>query len=170
MTTVWLEPRLSNYRAFSLAWPVAMQMFWGKREFLHKKKVHLPRDWFGTPTWSPFQCFRTPKWWTESYVWWKRSILDDQIALQFIITAISYWYIFFWKKPNEFQPRYYWEDRKNRLNSFTSRYLAIRTLKSRKIIKPWNFFVFLLKYSLSDLLVEKNYNWKYFVNFSSVLV
>ena len=37
-TTVWLEPRSSNYGAFSLPWPVAMQMFWGKRKFLHKKR------------------------------------------------------------------------------------------------------------------------------------
>ena len=33
-----------------------------KRKFLHKKKVQLPQDWFGTPTWPPFHCFGTPIW------------------------------------------------------------------------------------------------------------
>ena len=41
-TTVWLEPRSSNYGAFSLPWPVAMQMFWEKRKFLHKNKGSPP--------------------------------------------------------------------------------------------------------------------------------
>ena len=27
------------YRAFSLTWPAAMQIYWNKRKFLHKKKV-----------------------------------------------------------------------------------------------------------------------------------
>ena len=26
-----------------------------KRKFLHKKKVQLPQDWFGTPTWPPWR-------------------------------------------------------------------------------------------------------------------
>ena len=50
------------YRAFSLTWPVSMQIYWNKRNHLHKKRVQLPQDWFGTPTWLPFHCFRTPKW------------------------------------------------------------------------------------------------------------
>ena len=29
---------------------------------LHKKRVQLPGDWFGTPTWPPFHCFGTPIW------------------------------------------------------------------------------------------------------------
>ena len=29
---------------------------------LHKKRVQLPQDWFGTPTWLPFHCFGTPIW------------------------------------------------------------------------------------------------------------
>ena len=38
------------YRAFSLMWPASMQIYWNKRKHLHKKKVQLPQDWFGTPT------------------------------------------------------------------------------------------------------------------------
>ena len=33
-----------------------------KRERLHKKRVQLPQDWFGTSTWPPFHCFGTPIW------------------------------------------------------------------------------------------------------------
>ena len=51
-----------DYRAFSLTWPVAMQIYWNKRKCLHKKRVQLPQDWFGTPTWPPFHCFGTPMW------------------------------------------------------------------------------------------------------------
>ena len=31
-----------------------------QRKRLHKKRVQLPGDWFGTPTWPPFHCFGTP--------------------------------------------------------------------------------------------------------------
>ena len=33
-----------------------------KRKRLHKKRVQLPQDWFGTPTCPPFHCFGTPIW------------------------------------------------------------------------------------------------------------
>ena len=56
------------YRVFSLTWPSSMQMFWNKRNHLHKKRVHLPQDWFGTPTWPPFHCFGTPIWPTWRHV------------------------------------------------------------------------------------------------------
>ena len=37
--------------------------FIGTKEIvLHKKRVQLPEDWFGTPTWPPFHCFGTPTW------------------------------------------------------------------------------------------------------------
>ena len=48
------------YRAFSLTWPASMQIYWNKRKCLHKKRVQLPQDLFGTPTWPPFQGFGTP--------------------------------------------------------------------------------------------------------------
>ena len=52
----------AGYRAFSLTWPASMQIYCNKRERLHKKRVQLPQDWFGTPTWPPFHCFGTPIW------------------------------------------------------------------------------------------------------------
>ena len=33
-----------------------------QRKRLHKKRVQLPQDWFGTPSWPPFHCFGTPIW------------------------------------------------------------------------------------------------------------
>ena len=50
------------YRVFSLTWPASMQIYWNKRKRLHKKRVQLPEDWFGTPTRPPFHCFGTPIW------------------------------------------------------------------------------------------------------------
>ena len=49
-------------RTFSLTWPAHMQIYWNKTKCLHKKRVQIPDDWFGTPTWPPFHCFRTPIW------------------------------------------------------------------------------------------------------------
>ena len=51
-----------HYRVSSLIWPASMQIYWNKRKSLHKKRVQLPQDWFGTPTWPPFHCFGTPIW------------------------------------------------------------------------------------------------------------
>ena len=50
------------FRVYSLTWPTSMQIYWNKRKRLHKKRVQLPEDWFGTPTWPPFHCFGTPIW------------------------------------------------------------------------------------------------------------
>ena len=50
------------YTAFSLTWLAFMQIYWKKRKRLHKKKVQVPQDLFGTPTWPPFHCFGTPIW------------------------------------------------------------------------------------------------------------
>ena len=47
---------------FSLTWPAYMQIYRNKRLRLHKKRVQLPEDWFGTPTWLPLHCFGTPIW------------------------------------------------------------------------------------------------------------
>ena len=51
-----------GYSLFSLTWPASMQIYWNKRKCLHKKRVQLPQDWFGTPTWPPFHCFGTQLW------------------------------------------------------------------------------------------------------------
>ena len=49
-------------RAFSLTWPSSIATYWNKRKFLHKKRVQLPQDLLGTPTWPPFHCFETTIW------------------------------------------------------------------------------------------------------------
>ena len=41
------------YRAFSLTWPASMQIYGNKKEVLHKKRVQLPQDLFGTTIWPP---------------------------------------------------------------------------------------------------------------------
>ena len=43
-----------TYRAFSLTWPASMLIYWNKRKHLHEKRVKLPEDFHGTPTWLPF--------------------------------------------------------------------------------------------------------------------
>ena len=48
------------YRAFSLTWPARMQIYRNKKKCLHEKRVQLPEDWSGTPTWPLFHCFGTP--------------------------------------------------------------------------------------------------------------
>ena len=49
--------------AFSLTWPVSMQIYENKRKCLHKKRVQLLRqDLFGTPKWPAINCFWTPIW------------------------------------------------------------------------------------------------------------
>ena len=53
---------LNNNRAFSLTWPASMLIYWNKRKYLHEKRVQLPEDFLGTPTWQPFHCFGTPIW------------------------------------------------------------------------------------------------------------
>ena len=50
------------YRAFSLTWPASMLIYWNKRMHLHEKRVQLPEDFLGIPTWPPFHCFGTPIW------------------------------------------------------------------------------------------------------------
>ena len=60
------------YRVFSLMWPASVQIYWNERKRLHKKRVQLPEDCFGTPTWPPFHCFGTPTWRRD--VMWKHSI------------------------------------------------------------------------------------------------
>ena len=59
---VSVSVRYLFYRVFSLTWPASMQIYWNKRKRLHKKRVQLPKDPFGTPTWPPFHCFGTPIW------------------------------------------------------------------------------------------------------------
>ena len=36
-----------------------MQIYWNKRKHLHKKRVQLPQDWFGTQSWPPWRHVKT---------------------------------------------------------------------------------------------------------------
>ena len=56
----WVYSR--GCRVFPPTWPACMQIYWNKRKRLHKKRVQLPQDWFGTQTWPPFHCFGTQIW------------------------------------------------------------------------------------------------------------
>ena len=63
------------YSVFSLMWPASMQIYWNKRKRLHKKRVQLPQDWFGTQTWPPFHCFGTQINYGRHDVMWKHTIM-----------------------------------------------------------------------------------------------
>ena len=58
--------RMSN-GAFSLTWPGSKQ-YWNKIKDLLKKRVQVPQDLFGTPTWPPFYCFGTAIWLPRRHV------------------------------------------------------------------------------------------------------
>ena len=83
-------PLTSHYRVFSLTWSASMQIYWNKRKCLNKKRVHLPQDWFGTPTWPPFHCFGTPIWppWRHVKTLY---ILSPVISLNNCFTFIQSW-------------------------------------------------------------------------------
>ena len=52
----WLE-----VRKLLIVCQVSTPINWNKRKRLHKKRVQLPQDWFGTQTWPPFNFFGTPR-------------------------------------------------------------------------------------------------------------
>ena len=79
------------YRAFSLTWPAVMQIYWNKRKCLHKKRVQLPQDWFGTPTWPPFYCLGTKIW-----LPWRHVKTPYYFYLVLIFFKISIRFLLFW--------------------------------------------------------------------------
>ena len=62
-----------NCSVFSITWLAAMQIYWSKRKFLHKKTVQLPRDWFGTQTWLLFH--NSTLLWGGREIMWKYSMV-----------------------------------------------------------------------------------------------
>ena len=44
------HPNVKKQYAFTCR--AAIQIDWNKRKCLHKKRVQLPQDWFGSPTWQ----------------------------------------------------------------------------------------------------------------------
>ena len=79
-----------QYRVFSLTWPASMQIYWNKRKRLHKKRVQLPEDCFGTPTWPPFHCFGTPIWppWRHVKTLYRKSTLDPGFTAIFFMLLV----------------------------------------------------------------------------------
>ena len=59
--TLFKNLKILNFenRLFSLTWSASMQIYWNKRKRLHKKRVQLPEDWFGTPIWPPWRHVKT---------------------------------------------------------------------------------------------------------------
>ena len=76
-------------RAFSLAWPASVQIYCNKRKRLHKKRVQLPQDWFGTPIWPPFYCFGTPIWppWSHGKTLYIGKTLGDNDLNQVVASS-----------------------------------------------------------------------------------
>ena len=72
--------RAIQYIVFSLTWPTSMQIYWNKRKRLHKTRVQLPQDWFGTPTWPPFHCLGHQ--YGRRYVMWKHFNLLSKLRLR----------------------------------------------------------------------------------------
>ena len=73
------------YRAYAFMCPAAMLVYWNKTKCLHKKRVELPRDWFGTPTWRSFHYFVTPIWLPWRYVY----TLHSQRTHEAIFISVS---------------------------------------------------------------------------------
>ena len=61
-------------RAYALTCPAAIQIYWNKRNCLHKKRV--PQDGFGTTTWPQFPCG------TPIRLLWRLSILSVRLKLR----------------------------------------------------------------------------------------
>ena len=70
-TQAWNKSKISPYTPLKTALPQrenhsTNNAFWlvesRDAHHLHKNRVQLLQDLFGTPTWPPFHCFGTPKW------------------------------------------------------------------------------------------------------------
>ena len=59
-----------------------MLIYWNKRKHLHEKRVKLPEDFLGTPTWLPFHCLEHQ--YGRRDVMWKRSIACIMPWLSFV--------------------------------------------------------------------------------------
>ena len=56
-----------RYITFSITWPASRQIYSNRKKILHSKKVQLPRDWFGTPTWRHGGHIGVPIQWNGGY-------------------------------------------------------------------------------------------------------
>ena len=95
------------YRVFSLTWQTPMQIYWNKRKPLHKKRVQLPKDSFGTPTWPPFHCFGIPIWPPSRHV--KTLYSHVSVLIQIIVPAFLILYL---RKPRRDNPKIFCKSKK----------------------------------------------------------
>ena len=87
--------RWHEVRKLLIGCPASTAINWNKRKHLHKKRVQLPQDWFGTQTWPPFHCFGTPIWppWCHVRTFSRFSIVTYPVtSIDMILN--DYW----WKK------------------------------------------------------------------------
>ena len=72
-----------------------MQIYWNKRKRLHNKRVQLPEDWFGTPTWPRFHCFGTPilpPWRHETTLYMAAMTSCESTIIEFVyIFSLPWW-------------------------------------------------------------------------------
>ena len=68
-----------------------MQIYWNKRKRLHEKRVQLPKDWSGTPTWPPFHCCGTPIWPPWRHVKTLYNNFGSLIMSGFYVTRAERW-------------------------------------------------------------------------------
>ena len=77
---------LHGNSVFSLMWPASMQIYWNKRKHLHKKRVKLPQDWFGTGFggWKLQMPHSGARWFTpKPYVGTEKKCAQDNTKIAF---------------------------------------------------------------------------------------
>ena len=79
------------YRVLSLTWPASMQIYCNKRKRLHKKRVQLPGDWFGTPTWPPWRHVKTLYCFCPFSFRLHRSLALSSIAIFVVKRLLTMW-------------------------------------------------------------------------------
>ena len=82
-----------RYITFSITWPASRQIYSNRKKILHSKKVQLPRDWFGTPTWRHGGHIGVPIQWNGGY--WR--LCSKQILWELISFLMQ---TFFFVPPN----------------------------------------------------------------------
>ena len=63
--------------------PKSLKIYRNKRKRLHKKRVQLPQDCFGTPIWPPFHYSGTPIWPLVTSCELKKKDETDRLVVDF---------------------------------------------------------------------------------------
>ena len=141
-TTNLLWSIFTHLWSISFMWPGSMQIYWNKRKRLNEKRVQLPQDCLGTPTWPPFHCFGTPIWppWCHVKTLYKCTEPFNTTWPRCLTTT------FFWPFQEQFCDYMFQQAIKNEWKAITEN-------KSKFILvsqKAWNKGKILLLDSLSD--------------------